>query len=144
MNKASKAQAPTEDLTETTELTFKLPKGARQVIAEAADKDGKPLDDFLRIAALIAASHTRKKLPPTLFVDPRERLTLQRAIELGMTPVCEVGRDWQGEVRVPLNKNGLFRDRLGGLWGLTNNGLVQALSFEGDSPRAAKPARKAP
>jgi hypothetical protein len=112
------------------QLNVRLEESALRAISAAASEEGKKLADYVRIAALMATCHTRRKAAPTVYIDPREGVTLARARSLGMTPVTDVGSGWSGEVRVPLGKNGLFEDKAGGVWLLTPQGLKQVMGFE--------------
>ena len=58
-----------------------------------------------------------------------------------MSPVVDVDGDWNGEVRVPIGKNGLFEDAAGGVWVLTPEGLKQVMSFEPEEEEARLAAR---
>src|SRR5580704_13533146 len=107
----------------TSQFNLRLPTGALREINRAGAKEGKSTAEYLRIAGLIAACHTFRDVPMTVFVAPGEHMTLIRAQALGMIPVTEVGSQWRGEVRVPLGKNGLFHDEAGGVWVLTVEGL---------------------
>ncbi len=86
--------------------------------------------DYLRIAGLNAACHTFQEVPMPTLIASTERVTLQRARALGMVPIAEVGKEWQGEVRVSIGRNGLFWDLAGGVWMLTAEGLKQVMGFE--------------
>lgn len=112
------------------QLNVRLEEGTLKAISAAALEEGKKVADYVRIAALAAACHTRRKAAPTVYIDPREEVTLTRAQMLGMTPVIDVGGEWQGEVRVSFGKNGLFEDKAGGVWLLTPRGLKQVMGFE--------------
>jgi len=112
------------------QLNVRLEEGALKAISAAASEEGKKVADYVRIAVLTATCHTRRKAAPTVYIDPREGVTLTRAKALGMTPVTDVGSGWEGEVRVPLGKNGLFEDKAGGVWLLTPQGLKQVMGFE--------------
>lgn len=121
---------PTKD--EKAQLNIRMPEAVLKAISSAASEEGKKVADFVRIAALTAACHTRRKAPPTVFIDPREGVRPERARALGMTPVADIGGTWQGEVRVTIGKNGLFQDKAGGVWLLTPTGLKQVMNFEPD------------
>ena len=82
------------------QLNIRLPEAALKAIAAAAAEEGKAVADYVRIAALAAACHTRRNVPLTVFVDPREGVTADRADALGMVPVAVKGKDWDGQVRV--------------------------------------------
>jgi uncharacterized protein (DUF1778 family) len=112
------------------QLNVRLEERALKAITAAASEEGKKVADYVRIAALTATCHTLRKAAPTVYIDPREGVTLDRAQSLGMTPVIDVGGAWQGEVRAPLGKNGLFQDKAGGVWLLTPQGLKQVMGFE--------------
>ncbi len=114
----------------TSQFNLRLPTLALREISKAGLKEGKSTAEYLRIAGLIAACHTFRDVPMTVFVAPGERMTLIRAQALGMTPVTEVGSQWRGEVRVPIGKNGLFHDEAGGVWILTVEGLKQVMGFD--------------
>jgi uncharacterized protein (DUF1778 family) len=112
------------------QLNVRLEEGALKAITAAASDEGKKVADYVRIAVLTATCHTRRKAAPTVYIDRREEVSIARARSLGMTPVTDVGSAWEGEVRVPLGKNGLFEDKAGGVWLLTPQGLKQVMGFE--------------
>lgn len=114
----------------TSQFNLRLPTRALREINKAGSREGKSTADYLRIAGLIAACHTLRDVPMTVFVAPGEHMTLIRAQALGMIPVTEVGSQWCGEVRVPIGKNGLFHDEAGGVWVLTVEGLKQVMGFD--------------
>lgn len=113
-----------------TKLNIQIPEETLKAICTATSDEGKEIADYMRIAGLIAVCHTRRKAPMTVFIDPRENVTLKRAKSLGMNPVIDLGSKWQGEVRVSIGKNGLFQDHAWGVWVLTPDGLKQVMSFE--------------
>lgn len=114
------------------QMSLRLPPAALKAIADAAAADRKPLADFVRIAALREACFIRRGLLPTVFIYQGENVTIDRAEALGMEVVRDVRGGWQGEVRVAFGKNGIFTDRVGGLWVLTPQGLKQLMSLEPD------------
>lgn len=114
------------------QLNIRIPEAALKAISAAASEEDKKVADYVRIAALTAVCHTRRKVPSTVFIDPREQVNIERARGLGMTPVVDLGGKWQGEVRVSIGKNGLLQDRAGGVWVLTPQGLKQVMGFEPD------------
>jgi hypothetical protein len=113
-----------------SQFNLRLPERALRDIAKAGLMEGKSTAEYLRIAGLAAACHTFREVPATVFVAPSEQMTLVRAQALGMTPVTDVGAQWEGEVRVRIGKSGSFQDQAGGVWTLTVEGLKQVMGFD--------------
>lgn len=113
-----------------SQINLRLSTATLEVINRAASREDRSAADFLRVAALTCACHTFREIPPTVFIAPSEHVALDRAEALGMRPVAEVGGEWQGEVRVPVGRNGIFHDNAGGIWVLTAEGLKQVVGFE--------------
>ncbi len=122
-------------------LNVRMPAAAQDAIAAAATKDGKKTADYVRIAALAAVCHSRRKTALPVFIAATESVTADRARALGMQPVADLGARWQGEVRVATGKNGLFHDNAGGVWLLTPDGLKQVLGFDAAEERSRLSAR---
>jgi len=115
---------------EKSQLNLRMPSAVLGEINTASSREGKSTSDYLRIAGVIAACHTFREIPLTVFVAASEPVTLERCRALGMTPVADLNGEWQGEVRVQIGKNGLFHDHAGGIWQVTTEGLKQVMGFD--------------
>jgi hypothetical protein len=97
--------------------------------------------DYVRIAALTAVCYSRRNTQLPVFIATSESVTAERARDLGMQPLVDVGGRWQGEARVAVGKNGLFHDNAGGVWALTPDGLKQILGFDAAEEKLRLAAR---
>jgi hypothetical protein len=122
-------------------LNVRMPAAALDAITAAATQEGKKTADYVRIAALTAVCSSRRKRPLPVFVATSESVSAERARDLGMQPVADLGGRWLGEVRVHIGKNGLFHDNIGGVWLLTPDGLKQVLGFDAAEETARLAAR---
>jgi hypothetical protein len=117
-------------------LNVRMPAAALDAITAAATQDGKKTADYVRIATLTAVCCSRRRRPLPVFIAAGESVSVERARDLGMQPVADLGARWQGEVRVPIGRNGLFHDNAGGVWLLTPDGLKQILGFDAAEERS--------
>ena len=96
------------------------------LISELTISDRKRLLDYVGTATLFAENFKHAPMLMQITLAPCVEITERTARRLGMNPLTESGRTcWNREVRVMINKQGLFRDKEGVVWSVTPKGLMR-------------------